>query len=310
MAKPPKAPNLASQVPGSGWDFTMNQAGQVQPGAAPASPVAPLGSAQTVSSTGQIGTTQTAPLLTPEGLAAYNRQAGVASGSALGSKGVSQEAWARAHPEYTTTGAYQAQVNATGGTGGGQASLAAQGSQFGQQAAMDALNNIRGFTGTGLTGAERDAMNAAIQRGTAQSQAAIRSLAQQAAARGAMDSGGMWAAQGAAAQSGGNAAAGLGADMGLAAQNRAMGANQALFGMGQSINAQAMQAGGAQDAMNMGLTGMGISAGSQDFQNRLAAYNASQQNSPWNQFMRAFGGGLDFAQGMYSASRQGNGGNR
>ena len=186
------------------------------------------------------------------------------------------------------------------GAPGPQQSLAAQGSQFGQRAAMDALNQIRGYTSPGMTGAERDAMNASIQRGTAQSQAAIRSLAQRAASRGAMDSGGLWAAQGAAAQAGGNAAAGLGADMGLAAQQRALGATQGLYSMGQGIDAAAQGRGGAQDALNMGLTGMRLGALGQDYGNRMQAYQAAQdQRRAWmsmlgglgSSAMGSFGGG-------------------
>ncbi len=180
------------------------------------------------------------------------------------------------------------QAPAAGATG--YVPAAAQGSQFGQQAAIDALNNIRGFTGTGLTDAERGALNAATQRGTAQSQAAIRSLAQQAAARGAADSGGLWAAQGAAAQGGANNAAMMAADAGMAAQDRALGATQTLYGMGQGIDTAASGRGGALDAWNQQQIGNLTGAAQQDYANSMARWQAQQEQR--SRMMQSVFGGL------------------
>lgn len=185
--------------------------------------------------------------------------------------------------------------------------LAAQGSQFGQQAAMDALNNIRGFTSGGFTAADRAMIGQQQNAANLQSQAAIQSLAQQAAARGMGGAGMTQVMQAQAAQSGANQAAQNAAQYGLGAQQRAMGATQALFGMGQGLDTQAMQRGGALDAFNQWQTGTQMGAQQQDYQNQLARWQAEQAQRQAR--MQAITGGLQslgsFGLGAASLARQG-----
>lgn len=312
-AKPPKTPDLTSPIPTPGFGQQMNAAGQVTTPSPLPVPQAPGGSATTLSATGQVGQTATAPLFTQEGQQAFSQWAASRPPTIIGSTPSQQELqaqFARQNPQFTSTGAYQQQLNQTNATNaaaGGQQSLAAQGSQVGQQAAIDALNQIRGYTSQGLTDAEQGYLNSAIQRGTAQSQAAIRSLAQQAAARGAMDSGGMWAAQGAAAQGGANNAAALGAEAGMNAQQRALGATQGLYSMGQGIDAAAQGRGGSQDAMNLSLLQLLLGNRQQDFQNRLTRYELNQENSPWARFGELFGMGTQAANAFRPGGGSGGG---
>lgn len=261
-------PNLSSMVPTLQSGIGMNANGQIQ--APQQRDYSGLGSGAISLGTGTTGPDGT---LNFSDAPVFRARTGIAYGAGSGA----QLSDAQGHA-----------IN------GGYTPAGAQGSQTGQNAALQALQQMGQFTGSGWTGAEQNAYNQAALGQNRQAQAGIQALAQQAAARGMANGGAMYGAQAGAAQQGANNLGQIGADIGMGAQNRQLGAIGQQYQMGQGIDAAASGRGGALDQFTQWLTGTGIGAEQQDYANRTDAqrYNQAQTMQMIGQLGSMYGSAL------------------